>query len=370
MDAIHEARIARLQQTMAAKDVDALLILTAADYVYFIGDLRRQPRAIIPREGRPILLAFAPEVEEAQLATGLADVRPYSAMHEMMVAIMGYFKSLGKERPKVAVEMEFATPAFLLERFKLANPRVQLVDSKPLVSPLRQIKAPEEVALIAKAAELADLGIERARQVIGAGVTEAEVALEVEYAVRKAGADRLGFPMFVNSGPRSLWLHGMATDKRIEPGDLVIVDIGPVYRGYNADICRTFSVGEPSEQARELYGLYREMQAVALAAARPGVALHQVEAQTEQVLARGGHKERYLRGLMHGVGLGFEETPFPTIFPEDILLPLQTGMVLAVGHTTLAVPGIGGVRVEDTVHLTESGPVYLTHAPRETIITV
>jgi len=370
METIHQERIERLQQNMAAQDVDALLILSAADYVYFIGDLRRQPRAIIPRQGPPVLLAFAAEVEEVRRATGLADVRPYSAMHEMMVAIMAYLKGLGKERPKVAVEMEFATPAFLLERFKLANPRVQVVDSKPLVSPLRQIKGPEELARIRRAAELADLAIERARQVIAPGVTEAEVALEVEYAVRKAGADRLGFPMFVNSGYRSLWLHGMATDKRIEPGDLVIVDIGPVYQGYNADICRTFSVGEPSQEAGELYGLYRQMQAAALAAARPGVPLHQVEAQIEQALTASGYKDRYVRGFLHGVGLGFEEAPFPTIFPEDILAPLQAGMVLAAGHTTLAVPGIGGVRVEDTVHLTADGPVYLTQAPREAIITV
>ncbi len=370
MEPIYTQRIERLQRNMDAQDVDALLILSAADYVYFIGDLRRQPRAIIPRQGPPILLAFAPELEEVRRTTGLADVRTYTAMHEMMVAIMGFFKGLGKEHPRVAVEMEFATPAFLIERFKLANPRVQLVDSKPLVSPLRRVKDPEEVALIRRAAELADLGIERARRVIRPGVTEAEVALEVEYAVRKAGADRLGFPMFVNSGYRSLWLHGMATDKRIEPGDLVIVDIGPVYRGYNADICRTFSVGEPSEKARALYGLYRQMQATALAAARPGVALHQVEAEIEQVLAESGYRDHYVRGFMHGVGLGFEETPFPTIFPEDILAPLEAGMVLAAGHPTLAVPGIGGVRVEDTVHLTDGGPVYLTQAPRDAIITV
>ena len=370
MDAIRQARIERLQQNMAAKDVDALLILTAGDYVYFIGDLRRQPRAIIPRQGRPILLTFAAEAEEARQATGLDDVRPYRGLHEMMLAIMAFFKSLDKEKPKVAIEMEFATPAFLMERFKLANPRVQVVDSKPLVAPLRQIKGAEEVALIRKAAELADLGIERARQVIRAGITEAEVALEVEYAVRKAGADRLGFPMFVNSGQRSLWLHGMATPKVIERGDLIVVDIGPVYQGYHADICRTFSVGEPSAQAQELYRLYHEMQRTALAAARPGVALHQIEGQIEKVLAGAGYAEHFIRGFMHGVGLGFEETPFPTIFPEDVLAPLAAGMTLAVGHTTLAVPGIGGVRIEDTVHLTAEGPVYLTQAPREAIIVV
>jgi len=370
MEENHRQRIKRLQQNMAEQGVDTFLILTGEDYFYFIGDVRRQPRAIIPQDGEPVLLTFASEVEEAREATGLSEIVPYRGLHEMMQAIMASFKSLGVEKPKVAIEMEFATPAFLLDRFKMANPQVEVVDAKALVSPLRRVKSAEEVALIRKSAELADLGIQRVREVIRPGISELDVATEVEYTLKKNGADRLGFPMFVNSGHRSLWLHGMATRKLIEAGDLVLVDIGPVYQGYNADICRTFSVGEPSEEARRLYSLYREMQKVALEAARPGVALHKIEAQIEEVLKEGGYQDYYLRGFIHGVGLSFEETPFPTIFPEDVLMPLEAGMTLAVGHPTLSVPGIGGVRVEDTVHLTEEGVEVLTSAPREEIIVV
>ncbi|MGQ9683592.1 MAG: M24 family metallopeptidase [Anaerolineae bacterium] len=370
MDTVHNERLDRLQQAMDKLGVDALLVMTLADYLYFIGDLRKQPRAIIRRQGPPILYAFAAEVEQIKAATGLSDVRPYRGLHEMMMAIMATLKGLGTEKPKVAIELEFGTPAFLLERFKLANPQVQVVDAKPLVAPLRQIKDEGELAMVRRAAELADLGIERARQVIRAGVTEAEVALEVEYAVRKAGAMALGFPMFVNSGARSLWLHGAATDKRIEAGDLVLVDLAPVVGGYHADICRTFSVGQPSAEAARLYGLYLQMEQTALTVARPGLPLHQLEAQVEKVLAAEGLADHYLRGFVHGVGLSFEETPFPTIFPEDVLAPLEAGMTLAVGHPTLAVPGVGGVRVEDTVHLTEAGAELLTQAPREGLIVV
>ncbi len=325
MEEIHRQRIKRLQRNMAEQGVDVFLILTGADYVYFTGDVRRQPRAIISRDGEPVLLTFASEVEEAREATGLSQIIPYRGLHEMMQAIMAFFKSLGVEKPKVAIEMEFATPAFLMDRFKMANPQVEVVDAKALVSPLRQVKSAEEVASIRRAAELADLGIQRAREVIRPGVSELDVATEVEYTLKKNGADRLGFPMF-NSGRRSLWLHGTATRKLTEAGDLILVDIGPVYQGYNADICRTFSVGEPSEEARRLYSLYREMQKVALEAARPGVALHKVEAQIEEVLKEDGYQDYYLRGFIHGVGLSFEETPFPTIFPEDVLMPLEAGM--------------------------------------------
>jgi Xaa-Pro aminopeptidase len=370
MEAQYRERVARLQANMAEQGVDAYLILTGDDYRYFIGDVRRQPRALIPREGEPTLLVFASEVEEVRQNTGLTDIRPYRGLHEMMLTVMGFFKGLGVERPRVAIQQEFHTPHFLVERFKMANPTVEVVEAGPLVSPLRQIKSAEEVALIREAARLADLGIATARQVIRPGLTEHEVATEVEYVLKKNGADGLGFPMFVNSGYRSLWLHGGATRKVIEPGDLIIVDIGPAYRGYHADICRTFSVGEPSDEARRLYALYRKMQEVALEAARPGVAVHQVEARTEAVLREAGLADHYLRGFLHGVGLSFEETPFPTIFPEDVLKPLQAGMTLAVGHPVLSVPGVGGVRVEDTVLLTEEGIERLTTAPRDDILVV
>jgi len=370
MDQIHRERIERLQQNMAEQGVDVFLVLTHDDYAYFIGEIRRQPRALIPRQGEPVLLTFASEVEEARRNTGLTDIRPYRGLHEMMLAIISFFKGLGVEKPKVAIKMEFHTPYFLIERFKMANPMVEIVDAGPLVSPLRRVKSAEEVALIREAARLADLGIETARQVIRPGITELEVATEVEYVLKKNGADGLGFPMFVNSGYRSLWLHGGATRKVIEPGDLIIVDIGPIYQGYHADICRTFSVGEPSEEAKRLYGLYRRMQEVALEAARPGMALHQIEARIEEVLKKDGLQDYYLRGFIHGVGLSFEETPFPTIFPEDVLMPLEAGMTLAAGHPILSVPGIGGVRVEDTVHLTAAGVEMLTTAPRDEIIVV
>jgi len=370
MDQIHRERIARLQENMAAQGVDAFLAFTGDDYMYFIGEVRRQPRAIIPRQGEPLLLVFASEVEEARRNTGLTNIYPYRGLHEMMLNIIGHFKGLGVPRPRVAIRMEFYTPHFLIERFKMANPNVELVNAGPLVSPLRQIKSADEVALIREAARLADLGIATACQVIRPGITEREVAAEVEYVLKKNGADGLGFPMFVNSGARSLWLHGGATRKVIEPGDLIIVDIGPVYYGYHADICRTFSVGQPTAEAQRLYGLYRRMQEAALATARPGIPLHQVEARVEAVLKDEGLQDHYVRGFLHGVGLSFEETPFPTIFPEEVLHPLAAGMTLAVGHPILTLPDVGGVRVEDTIYLTDAGVEVLTAAPRDQIIVV
>ncbi len=364
------ARTRRVQGLMDEQQVDALLVLSSEDYFYFTGDTRRQPRVLIPRKGEPTLFVFASEIQEAGTQTWISDIRGYRGLHEMMLGIISILKEMGLEKPKVALEMEFATPYFLVERFKTANPTAEVVDAKSLVSPLRRTKDAEEVEQIQRAAELADLGIQTATEIIRAGMTELEVATEVEYALRKNGADRLAFPMFVNSGHRSLWLHGTATRKPIEQGDLIVVDIGPVHMGYCAEICRTFSVGEPSDEARHLYSLYWQMQRVALEQARPAVATHHIEAKIEEVLKGDGYEEYFIRGYLHGIGLAFEETPFPTIFPEDVLLPLEEGMTLAFGHPILSVPGIGGVRVEDTVLLEESGATWLTRSPRDEIIVV
>lgn len=361
----HRERVQKAQALMAQEGIDALLILSLEDYYYFTGDMRKQPRALIPREGEPTLLVFAGEEEEVRRASWIQDVRGYRALHEMMTTIIAFFNDLGVEHPKVGVEMEFATPAFLLERFRMANPTVELADAKPVIAPLRKIKDAEEIARIREAARIADIGMETAAKVIREGVREIVVATEVEYAMKKAGAERMAFPIFVNSGYRSLWLHGMATTKIIGPRDLVLVDLGPVYGGYCADLCRTFVVGEGTADQQALYGAYQAMQEAVVGALRPGVQVFELEEQAQAVADKRGYGAFYVRGFLHGIGLGFEELPFPTIFPEDIMEALVGDMTLSVGHSTLSVPGIGGVRVEDTLLLREDGVEVLTRYPKD-----
>jgi Xaa-Pro aminopeptidase len=361
---LYKERVRKAQELMQKIGLDVLLILSPENFFYFTGDLRKPPRILIPKQGEPTLLVFASELEEVKKANWIHNIKTYRALHEMMLRIIEYLNSLGIEHPKVGVEMEFATPAFLLDRFKMANPQVEVLDAKPVLGELRKRKNETEIECIRKACQIADSGMELAMKMIREGIKEMEIAFEVEFQMRKAGADRIAFPIFVNSGYRSLWIHGTATEKKIERGDFILIDLGPVYKGYCGDICRTFVLGKVTDKQKQLHSVYSQMQLAVMESIKPGVKLFELEEKSYQIANKAGFGEYYIRGFVHGLGLNFEELPFPTIFAEDIMEEVCSNMTLAVGHSVLSVPHIGGARVEDTVLVKENGIEMLTKFPR------
>jgi Xaa-Pro aminopeptidase len=358
-------RIEKAQQGMQDQGIDAYLVLTHDDYIYFFGEDRYQPRAIVPARGEPILVVFQAELPEVQAKYPLEQVKLFATVGQQMRDVVETMKSLAAHKGPdgkltVGVQMGFATPAFLLNMFQKANPSVTITPINPVMDPLRLVKSPDEVALIQRAAEIADIGMRTAAQTLRPGLTENEVAAEVEYAMRKAGGHGVATPVFVNSGYRSAWLHGTASDKRIEAGDLVVLDLVPRYQGYCANLCRTFVMGDPTPDQQRLINTYREAMARGLEAMRPGAPIKAIDDAARPVYEANGLGEQFVFGLSHSIGLTFEEMPAPTIFPAHTTVPLQVGMTVTLGHSVLAVPGIGGVRFEDTFHLTDSGPVPLT----------
>lgn len=364
----YSERVRHLQALMEEKDVDALIIIDLPNYYYFTGDWRKQPRVFIPREGEPTLIVFAGEEEQVREGCWIKDVRGYRAVHEMMMAIIGLLKDHGYDEGTVGLVMDFSLPAFLYERFKLANPGVKVVDATDLVMELRMIKAPEEIEAIRRAEEIAVEAFERAKEVIKPRVTELDVAMEIEYTMRKAGAMGFSFPTFVNAGEKSKCLHGMATENVIREGDPILIDVGPLYKGYSGDMTRMFSVGEPKGNLRRLMEIYLEARGAAIEAARPGVRVMELDNAFYQILKDYDLGEYQIRGIAHGVGLNFEEKPFSTIFPEDSLVELREDMVLSFGHPLLWVPGRGAVRVEEIYQLTSEGALPLVEYPTEIIV--
>lgn len=361
---VYKERVRKAQELMQKVGLDFLLILSPENFFYFTGGLRKPPRILIPKQGEPTLMVFASELEEVKKTFWIKNIKTYRALHEMMMGIIEYLGASGIEHPKVGVEMEFATPAFLLDRFKMANPQVEVLDAKPVIGELRKRKEESEIECIRKACQIADSGMELAAKMIHEGVRENEIAFEVEIQMRKAGAERIAFPIFVNSGYRSLWIHGTATDKKIERGDFVLIDLGPVYQGYCGDICRTFVLGKATDKQKQLHSIYSQMQLIVMESIKPGVKIFELEEKAYQIANKAGFGEYYVRGLVHGVGLNFEELPFPTIFAEDVMEEISSGMTLAVGHSVLSVPHIGGARVEDTVLVKDDGIELLTKFPR------
>ena len=364
---VNKKRIQSAQDRMKQQGIDAYLILTHDDYIYFFGEDRYQPRAIIPAEGVPIVVTFRGEEEEVRESLGVEDVRIFGSVGQQIKDVVQVMRGMigEKEKLTIGVQMWFSTPAFLLNMFQKANPRINVVDIAPVMDELRMVKDASEIALMARAAKIAGIGMETAAKTLKIGITENEVAAEVEYAMRKTGGHGVATPVFVNSGVRSGWLHGTASDKVIENGDLVVLDLVPRYKGYCANLCRTFVIGTPSKKQSEMFATYKRAQAAGIEALKPGAKMRDIDAVAKKVYTENGYGEFYIAGISHSIGLGFEEAPAPTIHPGDSGIQVREGMTITVGHPVLSVPGTGGVRLEDTFHISSGVANPLTGFPSE-----
>lgn len=220
--------------------------------------------------------------------------------------------------------------------------------------------------MISAAAKVADVGMKAAVHALKLGLTESQVAAEAEYAMRQAGAE--GFwRTYVSSGPRTNIAHGLPSSRKLADGDLVMIDVHPIVNGYSADQCRTVCLGQPTTEQRAAYNLYVKAQQAAIAKAKAGVGMTELEDAMHGVLKEEGHAEHIFGPPIHGVGIEFEESPLPPghafFHGEKEPPPLRANTVIAIGNCGLYT-GPWGVRVEDTVVVGQEGPLVLTGYPR------
>ena len=360
----------------------AIVIVNHDDYRYLFGEDRVQPRAIVPVEGPPTLIAFTGE--EPEIRAALADpgdgtpgggVLVFGSVGGQIHEVVGLLRDLVErighpegERPKVGMQMWFETPAFLVELFRKVNPGIDVVSSDPVMDPLRMVKDDGELVLMAEAQRVAGVGMDRAQELLRPGVTAHEVATEVTYALMRAGADRTSTPIYVTFGIETCMLHGRLSPNPLRRGELAVIDLTPQVGGYCANLARTFVVGEPDERQAALLDAYGELIPAVRDAMRPGVTVGDLDLVVGSVLERRGLDAHHVNGIGHGLGLRFEETPASTIIPPHRNVPLHDGMVMTIGHTVLAIPGFGGVRHEDAYRVTSSGGVLLHPYPVDPLL--
>jgi len=238
---------------------------------------------------------------------------------------------------------------------------VELVPVEGVVARLRRRKDAEEVRRISHAAALTD-------EIYGwicdrgmAGRTEREVQLAAEQRMRELGAQDPAFATIVAAGENAALPHHEASAREIGAGDMVIVDMGAIVDGYCSDCTRTFAVGEPSAEAREVYELVRAAQAAALEAIAPGVSGKAIDTVSREPIAAAGHGEHYGHGLGHGVGVQVHEGPRLSQRSDD---ELAAGDVVTV-EPGVYLPGSLGVRIEDLVAIGERGPRNLSSVPKD-----
>ena len=238
----------------------------------------------------------------------------------------------------------------------------KLVETLPIVERLRMTKDAGEIEKIRAACHLGVQLFEGILNVVRPGVQESDIAGELEFSARKAGVDQMAFPTIVAGGPRSALPHGRASQARI-PAGFVVCDFGVILAGYCSDMTRTVYVGRPQTHARQLYGAVREAQQTALDAVRPGRTVGEVD-QAARKLLHNRHLGRFFtHSTGHGLGLEIHEAPRVAAGQDEPLLP---GMVITI-EPGVYLPGKYGVRIEDTVVVTEAGCEVLTPCSKDLI---
>jgi Xaa-Pro dipeptidase len=345
-------RIARAQALMREQGMVGIMIMNHDDYRYFFGRDWAQPRAILPFEGPPVLIAFAGEEPAVRAYMGDSAIEVFTHVGQQMAVVTGAFRALLgpaqavglDEKPRIGMQMWFETPAFLVDMFRRMNPRFELVASDPVMDALRMVKEPEEVDLLTEAQRIAGLGMDRARDLLKPGATAHEIGTEALYTMMKAGAEGTSTPLHVNIGIDSCMIHGRMSPKPVEEGDLVVIDLTPQVEGYGANLARTFVAGKPDDTQRKLFEGYAEMVEATREMMKPGVRVRDLDARGKEICEAHGLGAYHLEGISHGIGLRFEETPASTIIKQHRNFELKAGMTMAIGHTILAIPGLGGVR--------------------------
>lgn len=355
-----EARIARLRAELSRLNEAAILVTSDKNRLYLTGFTGTAGVVLVTAAKAVLLTDFRYAEQAAAQAAGVEVVEHPAAGYYGLVADM--LRQEGVSR----LLFEDATVTYAgYEMLKEKLAPVLLAPAGTVVERLRAVKEPSEVAIIQQAADIADRTFSHILSFIKPGARESDIALEMEFYMRKQGASGKSFDTIVASGERSAMPHGVASDKIVGTGEFVTLDFGAYFGGYCSDLTRTVFVGNPTERHREIYGIVLEAQLHALENLKPGMTGREGDALTRDIITRYGYGDQYGHSTGHGIGLYIHEEPRLSFSAQDtILLP---GHVVTV-EPGIYIPGFGGVRIEDDVVLTDDGIKILTHSPKELIV--
>ena len=244
------------------------------------------------------------------------------------------------------------------------KPRPKLMATTSLADQLRAVKEPEELATIEHAIYIADTAMEQVSERLRPGMTEKEVAWQMELAMRELGADAISFDTIVAAGPNGARPHHQTSDYVLQRGEPVVIDMGARYKGYCSDMTRTFVLGAADETFRKVYDTVLAAQEVAEATVRSGLTGIEVDGLARKVIEEAGYGERFGHSLGHGIGLAVHELPGVGPRSEGVL---EDGMVFSV-EPGIYLTGWGGVRIEDLVVLENGVARNLNKAHKRDLI--
>ncbi|MDD4504528.1 MAG: Xaa-Pro peptidase family protein [Clostridiaceae bacterium] len=280
--------------------------------------------------------------------------------NNLMEKLVEVIKNSGIKR--LGIEEDFMTVGFF-DEIKKALHGIELLSAKNIFAKLRLKKDKTEIENIRKAAAIADEAFKHILGFIKPGLSEIEVASELEYFMKKKGASGISFDTIAASGLRSSLPHGMASEKIIGNDEFLTLDFGCVYNGYCSDMTRTVFIGKATEKHRKIYDIVLKANIEALKGIKPNVTGKSVDKIARDIISAEGYGEYFGHGLGHGVGLAVHEDPRLSMLGDNML---EADMIVT-DEPGIYIPGFGGVRIEDLVLVTEKGAETLSHSPKELI---
>ena len=341
----------RLRDAMASGNVDAVLISSSTNLFWLTGFTGSFGYVLLTATEARFITDSRYTVQAKEQVQGF-DLVGFASPKSGMQVLKECMDEMGIS--KVAFESTYVTYGQLMQ-FQEKVAGIEFVPVGDLIENLRMLKTPSEIQTIKDACALTDQCFDHLKRLVQVGVSEFEIQLELEFFFRRNGATCAFDPIIV-SGANSARPHGKATEKPLEAGDLVTFDFGAKIGGYCADMTRTVVVQKASDKTREIYDQVLKVQLACLDMMKPGVIAGDVDAKAREIFDEKGWAKYFGHGLGHGLGMDIHEAPRIRRGSETVL---RAGMVVTV-EPGIYLPGWGGVRLEDDLHIGPDGPVCLS----------
>lgn len=361
MDSMNN-RVKKLQDYIGESTVDGFLIGSEANRMYISGFTGSNAMLLITENAQYIVTDFRYLEQVAK------ECPSFTCVDQQQKGLIGTALEIARKLNLKHLAFEGEHTSFVTYERLSKEKDFTFTSWTQTVEQMRSVKSAEEISLLEKAEAIGDKAFEeiipfiqkRWRQ----GLTEREVALEIECIMRRQGASGTSFDSIVASGAKSSLPHAVPGDEPLKEGDFVVMDFGCKYEGYCSDMTRTIVLGSASDKQRTIYDTVLQAQLAALASIKPGMQGKEVDAIARNYIKDKGYGAYFGHGLGHSVGIEIHENPR---FSPAETSEITEGMVLTV-EPGIYVPDFGGVRIEDMVAVTENGIKNLTHSPKELII--
>jgi len=352
-------RIAALQQKLSELELDAALIYDRENLIYFAGVSDVEGGVLcIPAQGEAQLFCLWMEAKHVKEISGL-DVQGYPFPAETQsTQAAKWLAGLGLKEPRVGFTRYFISLKDY-QCLKNAVPGMVVGDIALPCYQLRSIKCPEEIQRIRSASQALAVGMEAAIAVAKPGMRESDVLAEASYAMGKAGSEGSSFRMQVLTHRRQMLAHPYAGPAPLEDNAPVVIHLGATVEGYTSKMCRTIFLGNPPEECVRIYETLKKAQDAAVAMLRPGVTCHEVYEAAAHAVEQAGYGKYWVMEHI-GYGVGIRQSEFYPILAKDNHVKLEENMVVDLLLPSIYVPNIGGLRVTDTVLITQEKAEYLT----------